>query len=65
MYLVPACLRHAVDILLVSGAATVDEALAVAVAIVHAVAPFVGDVAVARVVDGRVCAGIGGDVCLG
>lgn len=63
-YLVPAGLRHAVDILLVSGAATVDDAIAIAIAVVYTVTPLVGNIAVARVVGGRVRADIGRDVCL-
>lgn len=48
-----------------SGAATVDNAVAIAIAVVHAVTPLVGNIAIARVVGGRVRTDIGRDVCLG
>lgn len=63
-YLVPACLCHAVDVLLMSGAATVDDTVAIAVAVVYTVSPFAGDIAVAGVVDGCIGTGVGCDIGL-
>lgn len=46
-YLVPAGVCHAIDILLVRGTSAVYNAVAIAVAVVDAGAPFVRNIAVA------------------